>query len=94
MYGLKQAARQWSTDIKTGILAMGFIRLVSDFYMYVQGYYASGTLVIIVLYVNDMSISAQHQKFLNQVKHGFMTELSMKDLGEPKKVARDEKIMI
>ena len=86
MYGLKQAARQWNMDINNYILGMGFIRLVTDSCMYMRGTYAAGTLVLIVLYVDDMGIAAQNQKLLNQVKNGFMTKWSMKDLGEPKKL--------
>jgi hypothetical protein len=86
LYGLKQAARQWNMDINNYILGMGFIRLVTDSCMYMRGTYAAGTLVLIVLYVDDMGIAAQNQKLLNQVKNGFMTKWSMKDLGEPKKL--------
>ena len=73
-------------DINTYISAMGFIGVVSDSCMYVRGSYAIGTLVIIILYVDDMGIAAQPPKILNQVKIGFMTKWSIKDLGAPNKM--------
>ena len=54
-------------DINTFILGVGFIRFVSDSCMSAKGSYAIGTLAIIVLYVDDMDIAAQHQKIFNQV---------------------------
>ena len=72
LYGIRQAARQWNMDIN--ILAMGYSCLVSDSCMYVRSNYDEETLVIIVLYLDDMNIAFQHQKILNRVKNGFMNK--------------------
>jgi hypothetical protein len=86
LYGLKQAARQWNTDINTYLLSLGFTQLKTDSCMYVRGSYGLGTLVILVLYVDDMGIAAMNMKLLNKVKNVLMVKYSMKDLGEPKKM--------
>jgi len=69
LYGLKQAARQWNTDINTYLLSLGFTQLKTDSCMYVRGSYGLGTLVILVLYVDDMGIAAMNMKLLNKVKN-------------------------
>ena len=86
LYGLKQAARQWNSDINTYMESIGFTRLRTDPCIYVRGNYGLGTLIIILLYVDDMGIAAQTIKLLNKTKNDFLLKYSMKDLGEPKKM--------
>ena len=86
LYGLKQAARDWNMNINEFLLSKGFKRVEHDICMYVRGDYSKGTLVILLLYVDDMAIGASNLKLLNQVKNDFLTKYSMKDLGVPKKI--------
>ena len=79
-------------DIKTYILAMGYIGLVSDSCMHLRGNYAAGTLVIIVLYVVDMGIAAQHQKILINVSikfKKFLHQAEYERLRRAKEVIKD-----
>ena len=54
--------------------------------MYVRGSHALGTLVIIVLFVDDMGKATLNMKMVNKIKNDFMIKYNMKDLGEPKKM--------
>ena len=63
--------------INTYILSLEFTRLVTDLCVHVWRSYGLGTLVIIVLYVNDMGIAAQNMKMANKINNFFMVKYSI-----------------
>ena len=57
------------------------------------------TIVILLLYVDDILIASNNQSKINQIKRKLMEEFKMKDLGEPKellgiRIERDRKRMV
>ena len=62
LYVLRQAARQRNMNMNTFILSIKFTRLLNDSNMNVRESYALGTLVIIIVYVDDMDTGAQSIK--------------------------------
>lgn len=81
---MKQAAREWNKKIHTTLLQNGFKRLCSDagIYVYRQQEGNSLIILIVILYVDDITLMTNHRDSLNQVKKALQKAYEMKDLGE------------
>ena len=82
LYGLKQSPRQWNIYIDTVLKQLGFVRLKSDFGIYVKG--EGENMVYIALYVDDLFLVGKVLERIKEVKLGLHGEFKMKDLGEAK----------
>ena len=82
LYGLKQSPRQWNIYIDTVLKQLGFVRLKSDFGIYVKG--EGENMVYIALYVDDLFLVGRVLERIKEVKDGLHGEFKMKDLGEAK----------
>jgi len=79
LYGLKQAPRAWYAKMDEYLKKVGFQRSESDDTLYVrqQGKY----LVILVMYVDDLIITGNHDDHIAQVKKELHAGFKMTDLG-------------
>jgi len=76
LYGLKQSPHYWYETLRKALEAMGFSRTQSDNCMFIRGD------VWVLVYVDDMLITAPTVKQVNQVKVDLAKSFKIKDLGE------------
>ena len=80
LYGLKQSAFNWNTTISTYFKELGFLATPADHCVFSAE--KGDTIVIIVLYVDDLLITGNQDSALNTVKGQISSRFKMKDLGE------------
>src|ERR1044072_7598891 len=80
LYGLKQSPRQWYKRFDSYMFKIGYRRCV-----YVRSL-DDGSFIFLLLYVDDMLISANHWSDVNDLTTKLSTEFEMKDLGAARKI--------
>ena len=80
LYGLKQAPRAWYSRFATFLLSLGFVKAKTDTSLFV--YQRGSDLVYLLLYVDDIVLTASSQALLQRIIAALQHEFSMKDLGE------------
>lgn len=85
LYGLKQSPRQWYKRFDNFMLKHGFSRSEYDSCVYLRSC-KDGSLIYLVLYVDDMLVAARDMNDVNRVKKMLKSEFEMKDLGAAKKI--------
>jgi hypothetical protein len=81
LYGLKQAPRSWYEKIDSFFLQQGFMRRKSDPNLYTK-FDEQGYIVLISLYVDDLIITGNAEKLIDEIKEKLSKVFEMKDLGE------------
>ena len=81
LYGLKQASRSWYEKIDSFFLQQGFMRSKSDPNLYTK-FDEQGYIVLISLYVDDLIITGNAEKLIDEIKEQLSKVFEMKDLGE------------
>ena len=79
LYGLKQAPRAWFQRFATYARSIGFIESKSDASLFVL-HHGTATAYLL-LYVDDIILTASSQTTLHQIIVQLSREFSMKDLG-------------
>ena len=79
LYGLKQAPRAWYSRFATFLLSLGFTEARSDTSLFV--YHRGPETVFLLLYVDDIVLTASSQQLLRRIIDALMKEFAMKDLG-------------
>jgi len=80
LYGLKQAPRAWYSRFATHLVSLGFVEAKSDTSLFI---YRRGTdMAYLLLYVDDIVLTASSAQLLRQVISALQQEFAMKDLGE------------
>eukprot|EP01018_Ginkgo_biloba_P007448 Gb_23452 [translate_table: standard] len=79
LYGLKQAPRAWYIKIDEHLRGSGFQRSASDPNLYIKK--KDGDLVILVVYVDDLVITGNSLKLIDEVKGDLVKAFEMTDLG-------------
>ena len=80
IYGLKQAPRAWFDKFSTFLLEFGFVCSFSDPSMFVC---IKGTnIIILLLYVDEMLVTGNNSKLLQDLLESLNTQFKMKDLGQ------------
>ena len=79
LYGLKQAPRAWYAKIDSFLLSLNFLRCKSDPNVYLKS--INGSLMIILLYVDDLLITRSSQVKIASLKGAMNQAFSMTDLG-------------
>ena len=79
LYGLKQAPRAWYAKMDNFLLSQGFERYKSDPNVYLQHF--GDSIMIIVLYVDDILITISFIADIGLVKSSLHIAFSMTDLG-------------
>jgi hypothetical protein len=79
LYGLKQAPRAWYSRFASFLISLGFTEAKSDTSLFI---YSRGTeIVYLLLYVDDIVLTASSQQLLLRVIAALKKEFAMKDLG-------------
>ena len=79
LYGLKQAPRAWYAKMDSFLLDNGFSRCHSDNTVYTKK--VGKSLIILVLYVDDIILIGSDPNHINHVKSSLKKKFEMKDLG-------------
>jgi len=79
LYGLKQAPRAWHGRFASHITSLGFMEAKSDtsLFIYCQG----GVVAFLLLYVDDIVLTASSTSFLQRIIAALHREFSMTDMG-------------
>ena len=80
LYGLKQAPREWYHKFDAFMKSQGFGRSDTDHCLYTKRV-SDGSLLILILYVDDMLIAGKSLKEMDVLKKGLHQTFDMKDLG-------------
>ena len=84
LYGLKQSPRQWYKRFDSFMLSRGFKRSNYDSCVYLKT--VNGSVIYLLLYVDDMLIAAKDKSEIAKLKAQLSKEFEMKDLGAAKKI--------
>ena len=79
LYGLKQAPRAWYSRFATFLVSLGFTECKSDTSLFV--YSRGSDMAYLLLYVDDIILTASSPLLLQQVIQSLQQEFAMKDLG-------------
>uniref|UniRef100_A0ACD5Y5G8 Uncharacterized protein n=1 Tax=Avena sativa TaxID=4498 RepID=A0ACD5Y5G8_AVESA len=79
LYGLKQAPRAWFERFAAFLRTLGFVAARSDPSLFTL-HHAGGT-AFLLLYVDDIVLTASSGELLRQLQQRLLAEFSMKDLG-------------
>ena len=82
IYGLKQASRTWNQQFHGVLSELGFKRTYSDAGIYVRHQNRGSGLLIVVLYVDDITIMGASLEDVKQLKEKLSLRYEMSDLGE------------
>ncbi|KAJ9560945.1 LOW QUALITY PROTEIN: hypothetical protein OSB04_006105 [Centaurea solstitialis] len=85
LYGLKQSPRQWYKRFDAFVTAHGLSNSSYDSYVYFKKC-DDGSILYLLLYVDDMLIAAKDMGEVQKVKDQLNSEFDMKDLGAAKKI--------
>ena len=80
IYGLKQALRAWFDKFSTFLLEFGFTCSFSDPSMFIC--IKGKNIIILLLYVDDMLVTCNNSKLLQDLHDALNTQFKMKDLGQ------------
>ncbi|GKV16599.1 hypothetical protein SLEP1_g27221 [Rubroshorea leprosula] len=89
LYGLKQAPRAWYCRIDDYLMSQGFRTSTKEATLYVKGS-SNESQLILSLYVDDLLLTGNDLKLMEQFKKVMMQEFAMKNLGETKYFLRLE----
>ena len=78
LYGLKQAPKAWYDKIDSFLLSLNFVQCKSDPNVYLK--LVNGSLMIIVLYVDDFLITGSSKAEIASLKSAMNQAFSMTDL--------------
>ncbi|MCO5602950.1 hypothetical protein L7F22_057091 [Adiantum nelumboides] len=81
LYGLKQGSRQWYLKFDKYMQSQGYERSQEDHCLYTQKL-SDGSLIILILYVDDMLIAGKSKDEIANLKKSLSTQFAMKDLGD------------
>lgn len=82
LYGLRQAPRAWFTRFVTFITSIGFKQARSDSSLFVL--HTSAGMAYLLLYVDDMVLSASTTALLQLIVNKLRSEFAVKDMGDLK----------
>ncbi|KAJ4703438.1 Retrovirus-related Pol polyprotein from transposon TNT 1-94 [Melia azedarach] len=85
LYGLKQSPRQWYKRFDSYMIEIGYTRSPYDCCVYYNKA-TNGSLIYLVLYVDDMLIAAENKSDVQKLKDLLSVEFEMKDLGAARKI--------
>jgi len=80
LYGLKQTPRVWYSRFATFLLTLGFTEAKADTSLFI--YRRGDETAYLLLYVDDIVLTASSQQLLERVISSLQQEFAMKDLGQ------------
>ena len=82
LYGLKQASRAWNLQFHGVLTGLGFTRTFSDAGVYVCHQHGGDGALIIILYVDDITLLGSSLEKVKRMKESLSNRYEMSDLGE------------
>src|SRR5258707_8082799 len=82
LYGLKQASHTWNQQFHGVLTTLGFEQTYSDAGIYVRHQHGGNSLLIIILYVDDIRTMESSLEDVKQLKEKLSLRYEMSDLGE------------
>jgi len=79
LYGLKQAPRAWYQRFTDYVATLGFSHIISDHSLFI--YHHDNDTTYILLYVDDIILTASSDALRNAIMSKLSVEFAMKDLG-------------
>jgi len=79
LYGLKQAPRAWYSRINKHLLSIGFVKSLSKATLYVK--HKEKNFLIVSLYVDDLLVTGDDTRLVEEFKQEMMQIFEMTDLG-------------
>jgi hypothetical protein len=79
LYGLKQAPRAWYSRFSTFLLTLGFVEAKSYTSLFI--YHHTDGVACLLLYVDDIVLTASSPQLLQRIITSLQQEFAMKDLG-------------
>jgi len=79
LYGLKQAPRAWYSRIDDHFQNLGFIKSPTEATLYVK--LTDAKLIIVSVYVDDLLVTGNDEKFVKEFKAEMLQVFEMTDLG-------------
>jgi hypothetical protein len=80
LYGLKQAPRAWHQRFASYLSSIGFVETKSDSSLFI--YRWGSDTAYLLLYVDDIVLTASSSQFLRQVIEALQREFAMTDMGQ------------
>ncbi|RVW78478.1 Retrovirus-related Pol polyprotein from transposon TNT 1-94 [Vitis vinifera] len=95
LYSLKQSPRAWFELFTKVVKGYGFVQCQSDHTLFVK-HFPEGKLAIIIVYVDDIILTGDHEEKIDLLKKLLTKEFEIKDLGNLKyflgmEIARSKK---
>ena len=84
IYGLHQSSRAWFKNVKDHLLSKGFVQSLVDPCLFFQVDSVNLKLLIVIVYVDDMILTANSAELMSELKQIFKDQYEMKDLGDAK----------
>ena len=80
IYGLKQSARCWNSELDKQLKSMGFIQSSSDpcIYIHISG----EEIFLIAVYVDDIILAGENDKMMRYVKNSISQKFTVTDMGQ------------
>ncbi|KAL4569482.1 hypothetical protein LXL04_025120 [Taraxacum kok-saghyz] len=79
LYGLKQAPRAWFQRLSSALLALGFRGSKTDPSLFT--YCANGTLLYMLVYVDDIILTGNNSDAIDRVVHSLSKSFALQDMG-------------
>ena len=86
IYNLKQASRQWYLKFNDTIVSFGFKGNTVDRCIYLK--VSVSKVIFLIMYVNDILLTSNDLRLLNETKKFLSSNFEMKDMGEVSYVIR------
>ena len=80
LYGLKQSPQAWFERFIKVFKLDGYSQCQADHTLFVE-HSANGRLAILIVYVDDIVVTGNHEEEINHLKHLVSKEFEIKDLG-------------
>jgi hypothetical protein len=80
LYGLKQAPRAWFNRLSTALLSLGFLSSQVDPSLFI--YHQNSVHAFLLVYVDDILVTSNDQRFITSLISNLQLEFAMKDLGQ------------
>ena len=82
LYGLKQASRQWFDKLSSFLISIGFVQSQSDHSLFIRN--NSSCFFAFLVYVDDVILTGNSLKDIEDVKALLNSAFKIKDLGNLK----------
>ncbi|XP_016186367.1 uncharacterized protein LOC107628073 [Arachis ipaensis] len=82
LYGIKQGSRQWNHMLHSVLVEAGYTKSAFDHYLFTKGTKFGFTALLV--YVDDLVITGNDEKEINQIKRILDEKFKIKDIGDLK----------